>query len=136
MSATIGTGNHSSRLNAPHVSFIASGTVPLGSAGATQPTSGIYSYSVSYTGLTATAAFAVPRDNTGTAVSAPVTGTLLRKNGKKLIPGVNVGVTKYAVGVYSPQYGFNAFVDPTVSGNNLALYDGDNSVYTNVALTY
>lgn len=136
MSTTVGTGNHSSFLSAPHVSYLATGTVPLGSAGATQPASGVYSYSVSYTGLTATAAFAVPVSNAGTAISAPVAGTLLRKNGKKLIPGVHVGVTKYAVGVYSPQYGFNAFVDPTVAGNNLSVYDGDNSVYANIALTY
>jgi hypothetical protein len=61
---------------------------------------------------------------------------ILRKNGKKLIPGVHPNVTKYHVGVYSPQYGFNAFIDPTNPTNTISLYDGDNSVYTNIALTY
>jgi hypothetical protein len=51
-----------------------------------------------------------------------VAGTVLRENGKKLVPGVNPSITQYYVGVYHPVFG-SGYIDP--NGPLFALYNSD-----------
>jgi hypothetical protein len=55
--------------------------------------------------------------NTGTltaqtALTNCLKGDILHENGRKLVPGVNPGVSTFMVGVYNRQTGVSGFIDP------------------------
>jgi len=134
MSATIGNANHSSYQTAPHVSYViaSGGPTALGASQATQPTIDyFFAYSTSQVGLNTVAAFSNPVDFNGTGYTTFPAGRLLHKTGKKLIPGVHPGVTNYAIGVYESTTGLRGYIQP--QSTKLAIYDGDNSVYSPIS---
>jgi hypothetical protein len=107
--------NNASVLNQPHKAYVTTG------AFATD----IYSYSVS-TSLT-NGEFVTTGTLTALGASVVtstynVAGTVLRENGKKLVPGVNPSITQYYVGVYHPVFG-SGYIDP--NGPLFALYNSD-----------
>jgi hypothetical protein len=134
MSATVGTGNHSSFLNAPNFTFQTTGGGPtvIPATVNTQPAVNVFfAYSTSQVGLNTVGTFSNPVNFNGTAFASFADGTLLRKTGKKLIPGVHPGVTNYAVGVYETATGFRGFMQPQSA--KLVTYDSDNSVYSPIS---
>jgi hypothetical protein len=56
-------------------------------------------------------------------------GRVLHANGRRLIPGVNPGVTSFLLGVLDPVTGLNGFIDP--SSNVFAAYDANLPVQYN-----
>lgn len=133
MSATVGTGNHSSFLNAPNFTFATTASGPTVTATvSTQPAVDVFfAYSTSQVGLNTVGTFSNPVNFNGTGFASFANGTLLRKTGKKLIPGVHPGVTNYAVGVYESATGFRGFIQP--QSTKLLTYDSDNSVYSPIS---
>jgi hypothetical protein len=57
-----------------------------------------------------------------TSITCPK-GRVLRETGKRLIPGADVGVSTYMVGVYDAVSGLNGYIDP--NGHVFAPYNGD-----------
>lgn len=57
-----------------------------------------------------------------TALNCPK-GRILRETGKRLIPGANVGVNTYMVGIYDAITGLTGYIDP--NGHVFAPYNGD-----------
>ena len=111
--------NNASVLNQPHKAYVTTGAFA----------DAIFSYSVStnFTGgefvttgtLTALGASVVTS-------TYNVAGTVLRENGKQLIPGVNPTITQYYVGVYHPVFG-SGYINP--NGPLFALYNSDKANY-------
>lgn len=110
--------NNASVLNQPHKAYVTTG--PFASA--------IYSYSVStnFTNGQFVTTGTLTALGAGVVGVYNVAGTVLRENGKKLIPGVNPDITQYYVGVYHPEFG-SGYINP--NGPLFALYNSDTSNY-------
>lgn len=72
--------------------------------------------------------------NTGTltaqtALTNCLKGDILHENGRKLVPGVNPGVTTFMVGVYNRQTAVSGFIDPNAPPFNV--YNSDKPYYLN-----
>lgn len=61
-------------------------------------------------------------------------GRVLHANGRRLIPGVNPGVTNFLLGVLDPVTGLNGFIDP--SSNVFATYDANLPVQYNQGTSF